>query len=582
MKRAFPFIVIALTAMLAVLLRTFWTHGILSWIWLGLVPLALLALKRMGRRSMTETGTAAAMGMVALAVRGSFQWLPANWYTDFLGPAGAQEVFTRRPEGFASFFRNLDGLVSVGPGVLFGWSTLCSSLAVVFLVSAFRDGHPGERGLPWPRYTALFLAALMVFDPMQVLLGSSDAPHTTSLLAFSLAAWWYREALENSGHGRFSIAEHAALFFSLSLVGLTRPELALSGLSLPLVLRPTYGSTGVRKEGVLWVTVAAAVVLGASVWLGRNLFVEMQVVDADQLGRWAWAVVPPFLTGRGPSPMSSEFLFQVVLVSCFGSFLWGVLRSRRYGLLLALVAYVLLLVPRLPTPFHRVVLSGSVTEFRYDIIVELILLLCLAGGAAWLMQGAVHLVRRLRRRRSRIAVGAFLVCTVLSLWMGRRIAQGDFLLEEHLTYRAEYAFLSEVLLHVPPDASVAYHWVEHIHRGRFDQDLDTGLALPHVLTAFHRPDIRWIALAPGDQLPDTRPLYYHRGPVCSLDPAVLLEAGYPEAAEYLHGLLRACRETEDLVTDWIARREVGARADRWEMVDGTLRLGLGVISPGTP
>ena len=39
------------------------------------------------------------------------------------------------------FFRNLDVLVGVDAGVVFGWSALCSALAVAFLFSAFRDGH---------------------------------------------------------------------------------------------------------------------------------------------------------------------------------------------------------------------------------------------------------------------------------------------------------------------------------------------------------------------------------------------------------------------------------------------------------
>jgi len=582
MSRALPFIVIALTAALAVILRVFWSDETLSLIWLGLAPLVFLVFKRMCDRSLMEAGTAAAFGVGALIVRGSFQWLPANWYTDFLGPRGAQDVFTRRPEGFATFFRNLDAMVGVDAGFIFACSALCSALAVAFLVSAFRDAGPGERGVSWPRYTGPLLGVLMVFDPIQVLLGSSDAPHTTSVLAFSLAAWWYREALEDSGRGRHSIGAQSALFFSLSLVGLTRPELALSGLCLPLVLRPGTGLKGLKSDRALWITVLAAVVLGATVWLGRNLFVQVQAVDGDQLGRWAWAVLPPFLTGRGPSPFSSEFGFQVVLVTCFGSFVWGVFRHRRYGLFLALAAYVLLLLPRLPTPFHRVVMSGSVTEFRYDIIVEAVLLLCLAGGAAWLLDGAVNLVRRLRGRRARIATGALMACIVLSLWMGRRVAKGDFLLEETLTYRAEYAFLDGALPRVPQGAPVAYHWVEHLDQGRFDQDLDTGLALPHVLLAFERPDIRWFPLAPGDPLPEMRPLYYHRGPVCSLDPAVLRESGYQEAADYMDDLRRACMKTEKRVSEWIVHREVRARADRWEMTDGTLRLGLGVIRPGTP
>jgi hypothetical protein len=264
----------------------------------------------------------------------------------------------------------------------------------------------------------------------------------------------------------------------------------------------------------------------------------------------------------------------------------GALALRRWSLLLAVAAPVLCTLPRLPTDFYREPLGLGLAASRYDVLLEVLLMLIVAAGAGFAAEVPARSYRplagataasRLHAKR----LGALGVATVLALGVVRPLVSRLLVRGPRTSYQADYRFLELGQRELPPDAVVAFHWLEHFpSRGR-SPDPDLGLALPYAPLSFARPDVTWVALGPTDPLPTTaeRPLFYFRASTCSMAPSDVAARGTAEDGALVARLETECDRAAARVSHWLAQREEPATTIFWRLRDGRVRLGLGAVDP---
>ncbi|MBI5479007.1 MAG: hypothetical protein HY906_09135 [Deltaproteobacteria bacterium] len=528
-------------------------------------------LVRSSRRSLAHF---VAFASLAAAIRATTPHLPANWYVDYLPPPSAvQEPFMNVRGGWGGFLHLLGRFLDVPPSVVFGVSTACSSLAVGLLVATFLRFQ--ERGSSrWPRHTPVFLGLLMSLDAIQVWLGASDAPHNVALLAFTLGLFWYAEALAASRAARRQWPPLAGVLACAALVGLTRVELLLSPVAYPLLLcEPGPRARGVLARLGTLVSAMGLVLLLRLYWLlGPGTLPGPPDVLSAGLRRAIDAHSPLTNILFPLSDWTQAGLLLLFIVAC--------LSRRGLGLLLTPLAYAVLVLPKIVGGFGEARLGAEPgPAHRYDIILEALLLLMLAAGAA---QGAEWVAALAQRFASRVAQRVVLVSAILvsvCLWLKQAVQAGALLPYRPLPYQAEYDFLRDSLARVPRGGRIVAVWARTV-RGR---DLDTALAIPHALLITARPDLEWRVIPPGSVVPSDRPLYFYRGATCSLDPAATPTVTAPSAAgpdrEIVAGHIELCRSLDQRVERWLAQRRVSVRPMTWPLRAAQVDLGIGKLAP---
>jgi hypothetical protein len=557
---------LAATFLLGALLAAGWQHESCSLLWL-LLPLgALGALVGAHRLSPWDARIALGLGALALVPRLVCEHLPANFYTDLLGPDGI-DVHLRRPGGYAGFYRMLSGLFPVGPATIFGASVLSSTLAVVLAALALRDGGVCRH---LPRHTWVLWGLLLAFDPLLAAIGASDASHNVALLAFGLTLFYHRDAAENGAHPLHLVA----LVVFAALVGLTRPEM----IPTPLVcLLLVAGDAGSRRR-LAWPALAtvAGVALSVWFWSGQDLGAVVRPIDASSLNARTLgqlAGLTNVYPARGPTSgldvQHALFAGLSVVLVAFA------IVERRWSLLAIPVSYFFVGLPRLATDFHSDHQIGSnMATARYSLVPMALLLLLAAGGAgaSWmLLSRAAEALGA--SRRIRVAGGTALIGLAVLAWIGHGAITGRLYASQHLPYREEYRLLARALPHLPQGSRIAVHYAAHFPSRRHDPD--TSLGVPHALLAFLRPDVRFVVLGPLDDPPACERCYYFVGAMCNLDIAHVRADATPEDSAFLASLQSACDRGRALVSAPVARAEHASDVIFWRLKENRVRLLLG-------
>lgn len=533
------------------------------------MPLAALAAARIFR-----CGAAAALlfvgssGIAALW-RMRHESITGVWYVDYLGPANCATIpATKVTAGFAGFLRCLSFLVPVDPKLVFAISIVCSALSVGFLVvSLWRYQERSDS--PWPPYTFLIWGVLLSTDAVLTYIGASDAQHNIALLAFGLGLWWHGETIAEAAAGRtgaISWRPFIGLFLCSAFVGLTRMELLIAPIAIPLLLPRPRSAARAGRQALTWAAV------------GLGLLLAWSTVSYRQPLSWialyhpgGWDFLRQLYT---QSPFRAD-LPPLLGLPCAGAgflvFLLCAARRDRRILLWTALAYLLLILPKILGGFGQTRIMCCDDIQRYNIILVPVALLMAAAGLAyalsWLLGGA----------RGRLAAGA-LASALLMIAATRTF--GNRREARPWPHQAEFAFLTEHLPAIPPGGTVVSVWLRSLH-GR---DADTQLAIPHALLVYARPDIRWLVVRPGDALPASRPFLFYKGATCSMDAdrGVTNGPDYAEDRKALRDSLALCLRLEQAASRWEARQLVPVQEETVHLKDSSLDLGLGWVEDAAP
>lgn len=550
----------------------------LGLLWLVFAGVALLALESALRGPRREALGVAAMVLGGVVTRLVAPSGPANWYVDVLAPEGAEGYTPRRAVGFAHTYRALATVVGVDETVIYGVSIVASSVGLALLWRALFGGAGASR---WPRGTAGIWAALLCCYPPVVMVGASDAVQNVALLAFGVAAWSFRRVLEHPPRA-WALGALPTLVFAAALTGMTRPEYAHAPLLVPLVVLPARG--GWRR----WLGASAALTLavgaGLALWAGQHLGVTWDGASAARLGEWLGYVARPLLgaapgceamTVDGPVAWSAgqAWVARLVLVAAALAAGIGVATAVRrrggpwswLGPGGAAAAYLLSALPSAFTGALGLTLGCRLVTSRYTLVTAAALFLVYCAGAA--------LLGVLAARLGRVAGGVGLALGAVAVgvvWIPTTLAPAT----ERYPHRVEAQALSEVLAEIPAGATIYTHWADHFPSRR---DPDAGLAPGHPLIAFERPDLRWVALEPGEPLPDVacEGCWYYRSAMCDLDAAHVRRENGDEDAAFVERLRAECREAAERVGSWLFERDEAVAPWHWATERNRVRIGLG-------
>lgn len=546
-------LLLTLSAFLDLTWETSWSA--LPWLLLPLLAVATVvhALRWHGRKTLLLLAVTAG----SLTLRCLWDWLPVNWYYDFTGPAGASDVFLRREGGTSLLFRLLSDWMPLSAGSFFVASAVASALGASLMALAMIPCRPANASRkPVAPGFWLVWALLLAIDPLQLVLGASGAVHTWALLAFGTGFYWFQVV-------RSRPARHPAIALTLALtsaalVGWTRPELSWYILAYPVLSylaswlgpqaaeNPAPPSVGLPTPSVTLQTALLLVALASTLLpaLSKEHGYATSSVDFQVLAAWAHSLLPPFLPSPWLilgdfdfNPVATQTLFSVL----FLAFLAGCWLSQRRKCLLLLPVMALLTLPRLFTPFHKFMLAGPLPTWRYDILLNPMLLLTLAIGAAFLTQVLLRLWHRWPHLAPRGLLAAAATLLLASGAFQHPLLNGSLAAQPPLPFQAEYHFLMRNLPNVPPGATLVAPWI-HGWEQDSPHDIDAVLATPHSLLAFQRPDIHWVTLDPQTHsLPPARPLFWFENAFCGLDLAHP-HGPYPaSAAEQFAALQAHCR-----------------------------------------
>ena len=321
-------------------------------------------------------------------------------------------------------------------------------------------------------------------------------------------------------------------------------------------------------------------------WFSREQGYAGTSVDTQVLATWATSLLPPFLpqwlhpwSPSGFNPLGCQGLFSVL----FLAFVIGTLHYRRWALLCLMPAYVLLLVPRLWTPFHQLFLVGPLPTWRYDILLNPLMLLMLASGAGflWTYLGALW-----QRADRFIYKGGLVLATALLFGAGllqHPLLNGELANMPRLAFQREFQFLRENLKAVPPGATIVVPWLPGWEEAPA-HDIDVALSVPNAILAYERPDIRWTVMPPeATSLPSQRPLFWFHNSVCSLDLQHPNGTFPPPAQRRFSLLLDQCAAFRDSpALRWVDQQtlSVGPWGGVLQVLDSQISLALGQVKRG--
>lgn len=537
-----------------------------------LIFAVLLAAVRTLRSGPACAALFAGVSGLALLTRLLHERVTGSWYVDYLGPAGAASApVVHVDAGIAGLLYWLARLGVPAPGLPFAISAACSALSAGLLAAALRRRQE-DGDLPWPALAPLLWGALLSADGILAYLGASDAHHNVALLAFSLAAWWYAEAAARPGPGSAGALPRlplAGLFLCSAFVGLTRLELIISPLVIPLLLSGLRLPRGDRRQAAAAAAAALGVCFAGLVVSYRGPWLQVASYHPSTWTQFFlyFYVQSPFLYELPP------LLAQPYAGACFLLFLLYALRRPNRGLLGLALAYAVLVLPKVLGGFGQARIFCCDDSERYNVILIPVALLMSAVGVAGVLDWAASWLRPGGRRRAAWTVG-LLLC--LSAWPAKLTF--DWMRREvpPWPHQAEFRFLSGELPRLPQGAEVVTVWLERLSDGR---DADTQLAAPHALLVHARPDLRWTVLRPGDAVPARGPFYYYRGATCSMDSAAGVTNGpdLPADRELLSRAAGLCGRLERLVSRWEAQQSVPVPSTTVHLQGGRLDLGLGWV-----
>ena len=539
-----------------------WDSVGFSLLWLFLWPLAIAPLWSLKEHRGLALVLTIIAG-VAVVLRIQAPHLPANWYVALEAPDALPVADVVGSGGFAGFFRALGALLPVSSAWVFGWNILASSATVVlFSLSAMRSFH--SDGTPrWPAWTGLLWAVLLALDPLQIRLGASDATHITALFALSVAALCYVEALRSR-----AVLWWMGALLAAAMVGWTRAEYAPAPLVLPLLF-----GTGSNEQRGRFLQVAGFLGLVA-VLVGASLPLRTLHAEATRMGTFQWSTehITSWFGVLTTQFLREHHLNQALYLLFVPYALW-VLVSKRPSRFGPVLAFYLLVAPRVVSAFHEPSVAWNLILARYDLPILAVMALWAAAGinAVWL--SANRLMGWLNKKSipsPRVVAGVTLFTVLGTLILFDRNAPMDDISNDRYPFQVEYEFLQARLDEVERGRVVAV-W----QQGNRNEthDFDSALALPHPLLVMDYPEVQWEVVNEFHEMKDrAADAFVFSGSNAQLDVQALQKMGYPDDAESV----KALRSIErDVLHDRgvLLRRDIFYPAVlRFPLPDGMLKL----------
>lgn len=526
-------------------------HEAIAFLYLGALLFGVFragrATQRLGRASVIPWTAA----LVAAATRAAQPFLAANFYVDYVGPEGAQEVaFLGRTGGITGLYRALDTVVPVSSGLIFGVGIAASALATFLLVSAAAgEVRAGSFSEVWGRrryQVAALLGCILAFDPVLVSLGASDAPHNLGFLLFALAvAAYHSRRPAGSRRSRFPWLPLASLALGGALLGFLRPELAPF-----VILVPFLGNRGAaRSARASWVALPA-LVTGALAGMLAALSNSPAVSQAawsgltlERAGAWLEGLLPAYVHPDPNGLLSDHLGIAVLMALLLTAGLVRALRRSPKSAALAIAAYAVVNASRLGSDFVGGALQGDLALLRYDILYVPVFGYLAATGAVGLTEAIAWAVARRRPQMQRstraVTVGLIAAATVVTGVNGLRQTYPE------PPFARELQCLRQALPALPAGSTIVAHRT-HMLTGLTENEL----ALPHPLLLFDRPDIRWVVLRSEEALPAKPgdPVYYFARATCAPETTDWAGARGYEAAVRRH--ITACSQLMERVAEW--------------------------------
>lgn len=545
---------------LAVLL---WQETAFALLWLGLWALvAALCWQFRGTRQLWFP--VGLVGITALILRVQAPHLPANWYVALQAPGGLPVADVVGGGGFAGLFRSLGFLLPVNSAWVFGWNVVASSATpMLFAGAGYRAVHvDGERR--WPSWGPAAWGLLLALNPLLVRIGASDATHVTALFAAAIAAACYVEATRSKG-----VLWWLAALFAAVLVGWTRLEFA----PFPLVLPLLFG-TGTKARGHRWMWVSGFIGLAAAAALAS--FAKRSIhAEVTQMGTFQWTFehVTSWFRILTLQFLRAHHLNQALYL-LFVPFAGWVLWTKRITRFGPVLAFYVLVAPRVISAFHEPEIGWNLLIARYDLSIITVMCLWAAAGlfGIWtlLLEASLRLSKRTAISEKLANRGAIAVSLVVALSLfawGRPTAN---IADDRYSFQHEYEFLDSQLSAMEAGTVIAI-WQQGDRHER--HDFDTGLAVPHPLLVMDHPGIRWVVVNEFQGLPeDVTEAFLFLGANTQLDIRLLAEMGAPDGARSV-GKLKGLAE-QLLPPDFTPAAAETHRPDvlQFPLVNGELRL----------
>jgi len=485
--------------------------------WAGLALLVLIwAIGRARTWARRDYLVSAGVFAAAAALRWAVPWVPANWYTDFAAPPGELAMF-----GKGGFFQVslLAALLSWGgERYVFAANVLLGSAVPAMLFLAARRLTKSFRA-------ALTFAGLVTVVPFFARLSASDAPHVLILACFSLAvlatATWIHE------RSWLGVAVAAA---SILLVAPIRPDTYMGFWALPLLVLWARGSfrNFWKRDRLVVLILGLAAIVGGVPWFlhlvgqeGAGQRFNFPDVGALAMSRLVASRSFGVLT-LWIADISEPLMPFVFRLGYAAGVLVLVLRSEKWNVSLLAVSLLVMSLPEIATNF-----GGSVENLaigRYMSLTAVVWMIPVAvaieAGLGWLA----------RAKGPRFVWAGWSCCWLLG--MGSSIPG----YREISLYGQEYLFLKDAL---PRDGTMVALWGPSVAGV---SDLDCCLALPSLLLARSRPNLRWLVIDPADDKAAEKvgaikgiegPVYWYDGTLARMVPKPFDASDLPACEAYL-------------------------------------------------
>jgi hypothetical protein len=243
----------------------------------------------------------------------------------------------------------------------------------------------------------------------------------------------------------------------------------------------------------------------------------------EHITSWFQVLTLQFL--RGHNLNQALYLLFVPFV---GWAIW----SKRPARLGPILAFYILVAPRVVSAFHEPEIAWNLLIARYDLALITVMYLWAAAGLFGLWTLAQEACSLLSRKASvgeglvpQVAmVVALIVALAIFAW-GRPASN---IAEDRYPFQYEYEFLDSQL-DTLEDGTVIAIWQQGDRHEK--HDFDTGLAIPHPLLVMDHPSIRWVVVNEFSDLPeDVTNGFVFPSANTQLDPQSLVELGSPDAA----------------------------------------------------
>ena len=540
--------------------------------WIGLLGFALAVALRRARA--TDRVALAVVLALGFGLRWAVPMVPGNWYLHCIDPA-ASGAFCLPVSLLRAPYLLVGSVLGEGSDGVFAMNRVAGAVGPALFLMAFVVGVPSERGHP---NVGRAWALMMCAYPLWVRSSSGDGPQALAIClagAAALALAWPATTRARAS------ASGALAAVSVALGCLARPELVVAFATIPcLVIAAGSPARRVLRRA------AAAIPIGVLVAAIVYASWELPLLDripgalaidaatrASSLFRFSAGLpvgVPPVSVG---SLWALAFPGWIAVAALVG--------RRRPGQAVAMFgAWILPAIP--------VWMSGWATEDlvngRYSLLVVPGTTLAAALGFGAVAKAVAATAKRATAHR--IAVGLAVVLSLLwgALWTWHAVP----VLRVRYVFQAEYEFLRAGLGEVPDGCRVVALFEPGT--GLVVEDgahFDFGLALPHTLLQWDRPDLVFDVWAfsatdaPRSPDPDECVVVY-RGAFCSLpEPGPSAMPWWPESQAVHSAIRRSCDALDAFAVgaDLVARDvALSPGFANYMLGDETLRLRLSRVA----